>query len=712
LATSPDPSSFRDVVREHLRLFTDQLAGETGDLRAANARLRSLIDIGWELSSEPDADCMLQTVCVASRSLFGATYVTLGVLDPTGRIVDRFFACGDAGICGSGVAKWLEAGDAVPALFHAVVAGRETVRARNPDGDPIALDLPRLHPEVHALLAAPIASANRVYGWVCLVGNEARTFSETDEHLLLVLAGQVAAIYELEHEIVERKEAEALSRRERDRAQRYLDTADIILLALDLDERITLINRKGCDVLGWTEQELLGRDWPDACLPARLREVHRGRFLGVIRDDLSIMESLIVLKSGEERLIEWRTTLHRDDTGQVIGTLSSGADVTERRALEGQSQQAQKMEAIGLLAGGVAHDFNNMLTSILGYCELLLADLNPTDPRQADIVEIQKAGNSAAGLTRQLLAFSRKEIIEPALLDLNAIVTEMQSMLGRIIREDVEVVLGLDPKLGTVAADRGQIEQIVMNLAVNARDAMPTGGRLLIETANVELDEHYARAHLSVKPGAYVVLSVSDTGNGITPEVRARLFEPFFTTKPRGKGTGLGLATVHGIVTRSGGTINVYSEVDHGTAFKVYLPRTEALEVVAAPPALPGPRGGTQTVLVVEDADGLRELTRRLLERHGYTVLTAANTDEALASFESGRSIDVLLTDVVMPGGSGPDLVKQLTERQPGLKVIYMSGYTEESIVHHGVLKPGIAFLHKPFTSDGLGRKIREVIDR
>ena len=241
---------------------------------------------------------------------------------------------------------------------------------------------------------------------------------------------------------------------------------------------------------------------------------------------------------------------------------------------------------------------------------------------------------------------------------------------------------------------------------------MPTGGRLLIETANVELDVDDARAHLAAEPGPYVRLSVSDTGTGISPEVRARLFEPFFTTKPRGHGTGLGLATVHGIVTRRGGVVNVYSEVGQGTAFKIYFPRSEAIEAVSAPRPLVRARGGTQTVLVVEDAGGLRELTRRLLERHGYTVLTAANADDALVLFDTGRAIDVVLTDVVMPGGSGPELVKQLTERQPGLKVIYMSGYTEESIVHHGVLKPGIAFLHKPFTSDGLGRKIREVIDR
>ena len=580
------------MVRDHLRLLTDQLAAESGDLKAANARLRALINIGLELASKRDSDELLQSVCVAARDLFGATYITLGILNVSDNTVMRALTCGADSTLGATDAGWIKGGEAVSTFLLPVVGERRTLRGENAGGDPLLLQLPPLHPPVGAFLAVPIASPARVHGWLCLVSNEGRIFTETDEHLVLALAGQVGRIYELEHEIVERKEAEATARRERDRAQHYLDTADIILLALDCNERITLINRKGCDVLGWTELELLDRDWPDACVPARHREAHRGIFRGIVLGDLSIVESLVVVKSGEERLIEWRNTLRRDEAGLVIGTLSSGADVTERRALEGQYLQAQKMEAIGLLAGGVAHDFNNMLTAILGYCELLLADLDLSDPRHADIAEIQKAGVSAAGLTRQLLAFSRKEIIQPALLDLNAILTGMEGMLRRLIREDIEVVLGLGSGLGSVMGDRGQVEQIVMNLAVNARDAMPTGGRLLIETANVELDEHYARVHLAAEPGSYVRLSVSDTGTGIPPEVRARLFEPFFTTKQRGHGTGLGLATVHGIVTRRGGVVNVYSEVGQGTAFKIYFPRCETLEAVTAPPPAVSARRG------------------------------------------------------------------------------------------------------------------------
>ncbi len=401
-----------------------------------------------------------------------------------------------------------------------------------------------------------------------------------------------------------------------------------------------------------------------------------------------------------------------DEHGAPTRAVGISMDVTERRTLEQQFQQAQKMEAVGQLAGGVAHDFNNLLTVILGFCELLLADIEPGDRRQADISEIQKAGLRAAGLTRQLLAFSRHQITEPTRLDLNAVITDLQAMLHRLIREDVRVVLRLQPEPAPVTADRGEIEQVVVNLAVNARDAMPKGGTLTIETASVDLDEHYARTHVAVTPGPYVVITVSDTGTGMTPQVQARLFEPFFTTKEPGQGTGLGMATVYGIVTRSGGGIDIDSEVGRGTSFKLYFPRANGAETVAhAPPPPARPRAGTQTVLLVDDEAGLRELAKRLLVRQGYTVLIAGDAEEATRLFDENPSIDVLLTDVVMPGASGPELAGRLVALKPGLKVIYMSGYTDDTITQHGILKPGVAFLHKPFTSETLGRKIREVLE-
>ena len=400
-----------------------------------------------------------------------------------------------------------------------------------------------------------------------------------------------------------------------------------------------------------------------------------------------------------------------DAGGHPLRAIGISQDVTERRALEAQFQQAQKMEAVGRLAGGVAHDFNNLLTVILGFCDLLLADGSPDDPRRPDIAEIHKAGMRAADLTRQLLAFSRKQIIEPTLLDLNAVLTDMRPMLGRLIKEDVKVLFHVAPRLAGITADRGQVEQVVVNLAVNAQDAMPQGGTLTIETANIDLDEHYTAMHFDVTPGPFVVLTVTDSGTGMTPDVREHLFEPFFTTKAVGKGTGLGLATIHGIVARSGGSVSVYTEVGLGTSFKVYFPQAAAEAVAARPTAPALVQGGTERVLVVEDAEGLRDLTKRLLERQGYTVVVAANAEDARRRFEEAPC-DVLLTDVVMPGSSGPELSRQLVKLSPGLKVIYMSGYTDEAIVQHGVLKPGIVFLHKPFSAVALGQKIREALDR
>jgi len=326
------------------------------------------------------------------------------------------------------------------------------------------------------------------------------------------------------------------------------------------------------------------------------------------------------------------------------------------------------------------------------------------------LVGIETAAHQAAGLTRQLLAFSRKQLIEPTLVDLNAVVGDLRKMLGRLIGEDISVVVDLPDGLGLVVADRNQLEQVVMNLAVNARDAMPHGGTLTIQTANVELDSQYAASHFGAKPGPHVVLTCTDTGTGMSPEVQARLFEPFFTTKEMGKGTGLGLATVHGIVSRCGGSIGVYSELGKGSAFKVYFPRAAGAPIAVPAAAEVPARGRGETVLVVEDADLLRSVAQELLERAGYTVLTAENAATAQVVFDQHPEIAVLLTDVVMPGASGPELTEALVAQRPDLKVILMSGYTEETIVHHGVATAGHAFLHKPFTSETLSRAIRHVL--
>jgi nitrogen-specific signal transduction histidine kinase len=386
----------------------------------------------------------------------------------------------------------------------------------------------------------------------------------------------------------------------------------------------------------------------------------------------------------------------------------------EKAALEEQFRQSQKMEAIGRLAGGIAHDFNNLLTIIKGYSQLSLMELKEGTPLRGKVEEIQKAADRAAALTRQLLAFSRRQVMEMKVLDPNAVLRDLDKMLQQVIGEDIELVTLLADDLGTVKADAGQIEQVVMNLVVNARDAMQKGGKLTIETANVELDENYARTHVAVKPGRYVMLSVSDTGVGMTPEVRDRVFEPFFTTKEKGKGTGLGLGTVYGIVKQSGGNIWVYSEPGKGTAFKIYLPRVdEPLEEIREKAVKEELPRGVETVLVVEDEEEVRKLVSEILRRQGCRVLEASHGNEALLVCEKHEGpIHLLVTDVVMPEMSGPELAQHFTKLHPEARVLYTSGYTDNTIVHHGVLDKGLDYIQKPFTVEGLARKVREVLDR
>jgi signal transduction histidine kinase len=390
-----------------------------------------------------------------------------------------------------------------------------------------------------------------------------------------------------------------------------------------------------------------------------------------------------------------------------------------RRAFDELSQtkdqlaHAQKMEAVGLLAGGVAHDFNNLLMVITGRSDLLLHRLAPEDPVRPDLELIKATGERAADLTRQLLAFSRKQMLQPKVLNLNVVVQGLARMLERLIGEDIELHAALDPALGLVKTDPGQIEQVLMNLAVNARDAMPDGGQLTIETSNVELDAAYASHRVGARPGPHVMLAVTDTGHGMDENTRARIFEPFFTTKEVGKGTGLGLSTVHGIINQSGGTIWVYSEPGKGTTFKIYLPRTEDdVERVDPRRVVTPPARGSETILLVEDEKGVRDLVRDVLETCGYTVLEARHGIEALAvARRHGGPIDLLLTDAVMPQMGGPELAECLVALQPGLKVLYMSGYTERTVVHHRVLDADVPYLQKPVTVEAVTRRVREVLD-
>jgi PAS domain S-box-containing protein len=483
------------------------------------------------------------------------------------------------------------------------------------------------------------------------------------------------------------------------------------------DGRFTLANQAAAEIYGTTTEQLVGKR--DADFNPNREEVER-----FLQDDREVMTSLqprFIAEepvtnpaTGETRWFQTVKVALVAAEGGVPQVLGVATDITRRKQLEDQLRQSQKMEAVGRLAGGVAHDFNNLLTAILGHADLLLEDATQHDGRRADLTEIKRAAERAAGLTRQLLAFSRKQILQPKVLDLNTVVTGMGTLLHRLIGEDIELRIVPAPGLGAVEADPGQLEQVILNLAVNARDAMPRGGKLTVETANVHLDEAYARQRVGVQPGPYVLLAVTDTGVGMDEHVKAHVFEPFFTTKEQGKGTGLGLATVYGIVQQSGGFIWVYSEPGRGTAFKIYLPRKAASSQDLEPvPTREDSHAGSGTILLVEDEEAVRKLASRVLEARGYTVLRAADGLQALDTVERHPgAIDLLITDVVMPRMSGRELADLVRPRRPATKVLYVSGYTDDAIVHHGVLDAGVMFLQKPFTPDSLARKVKEILGR
>ena len=440
----------------------------------------------------------------------------------------------------------------------------------------------------------------------------------------------------------------------------------------------------------------------------RRRLVEHDTYTDKVYDEL---EATWKKKDGTRIRVQLSVRASRDKDGRIELYEAFVRDITTQRQLEAQLAQAQKMEAIGRLAGGVAHDFNNLLTVILSYSDLLLEDLPAGSGPRDDIGQIRKAAQGASELTRQLLAFSRQQVLQPKVVDLNAAVTGIERLLGRVLREDIQLRCTLADDAGAVRVDPGQLEQVLMNLAVNARDAMPQGGQLTIETGNVDLDEAYMQAHPMAAPGRYVMLAVTDTGMGMDAATQARIFEPFFTTKDVGKGTGLGLATVQGIVQQSGGFIWVYSEPNHGTCFKIYLPRVDEPVSAAASESVERTRG-TETVLVVEDVAAVRAVICKMLERYGYRVLDAADGEAAVRVADaSGEHIHLLLTDVVMPNINGRDLAALFAKTRPTTKVLFMSGYTDDAIVRHGILEEGIAYLQKPFTPQSLARRVRGVLD-
>jgi two-component system, cell cycle sensor histidine kinase and response regulator CckA len=550
-------------------------------------------------------------------------------------------------------------------------------------------------------------------------------YGEAEKRILQFVSSQVGMA-------IARKQAEEALRASEERYRAFiahssegvsrLEQDPPIPVSLPPDEQIDLLydrsvvaecNDAMAQMYGYRDAgELVGKrlgELHDRTDPANRDALRRFVTLGYRHTD---SESRERDKDGKQRFFLNNSVGFIED-GHLVRVWGTQRDITEQKKLEEQLRQAQKMEAVGRLAGGVAHDFNNLLTAILGNTQLLRRDLGESHPSRADVEEIRKAADRAAGLTRQLLAYSRRQVLQPRVLDLNGVVREMERLLDRLIGEDVTLVTRLATPLGRVRADPGQVEQVVVNLAVNARDAMPQGGVLTIETGDVELDAATVD-HTGSAVGPCVMLAVTDTGIGMDAETRAHLFEPFFTTKEVGKGTGLGLATVYGIVKQSGGAIAVYTEPGQGTTFRIYLPRVDAdgAPLAAVRPAAAPPRG-TETVLLVEDEVSVRHLANKLLQGAGYTVIAAADATTALALADAHPGpIHLLLTDVVMPRVSGPELAAELLARRPDARVLYMSGYPGDTVVQRGTLAPGVAFLQKPFTPDALERKVREVLEQ
>ena len=668
-----------------------------------------LLEEAQRLMAERDPAALLRQVCTAARPLTQASFVAVGIVDDDGA-VDQFVAVGLDDAVVDELRQLLAANREHPA--RASFVSREIVRGVNPSGDPVAICLPASHPPVHSYVFVPVASPSHVYGWLALVEKEgAGVFSDEDTQVASTLGAMAGMAYE-NARLVAQLQAQTDELREHEEQTDFAMTAARSGVSYrNLDSSLVELSPSTAQLFGFpsgvrrvSQEQLYERVHPDdgpLIRSAVQRAIdERGEFA---------LEFRLVVSEDGPRWFQFRGRVVTNEDGEPARVVGVITDVTERRLLELQLRQSQKMEALGQLAGGVAHDFNNLLTAIMGYGRFALESAGDAAQRH-DLEEIVKAAGRAASLTKQLLAFSRRHMVETVVLDLNALIVDMVTMLRRMIGEDIELATTLASGLSHVRADRSQLEQVVMNLVINARDACGAGGRIRLVTEAVDVDSALAAQTPGLNRGGYVTLSVIDNGIGMNEETKSKLFEPFFTTKPRGQGTGLGLATVYGIVVQSGGAIRVESEADQGSTFTVYLPREQEIAPSAGRAIESMVATSSWKVLLVEDEQAVRELVRIILERAGHRVFEAATPEEALARFNVIESVDLLLTDVVMPAMSGFELFHVLVELQPSLRVLFISGYTDYATFEPTIADKGAAFLEKPFSAEALIGKVREVL--
>jgi PAS domain S-box-containing protein len=681
---------------------------ETGERRLAN-----LLEHSQRLIAQRDPSALLRHVASAARDITQASIAGVGIMSEAG---DQFEDLVSVGLDQALAAEWkrltASAGDHPG---RRVIETREVIAGTNPGGDPQALCLPASHPPVHSFLFVPIASRSRVYGWLALFGKVgAPAFSDVDTLLATTFGAQAGVVYENAWLISQlRTQAEEL-RQQQEQTDFAMTAARIGLSYRDLGSPWVVVSKSLARLLGLppdaggiSQQDLYQRTHPED------RDRVRSTVETAVRERAEFSLAFrMILPEGVVRWFQFDGRVALDEHEQPARVVGVLADITDRRSLEMQLRQAQKMDAVGQLAGGVAHDFNNLLTAIIGFSRFALERASETEQRH-DLEEIVKAAGRAAALTKQLLSFSRRHVMETVSIDLNLLIVDMVTMLRRMIGEDIDLRTSLGPDLSAVRADRSQLEQVVMNLVVNARDASRGGGAIHIETANVTFGTSPSFPYPDgLKAGSYVTLSVQDSGCGMSDETKSRLFEPFFTTKPRGQGTGIGLATVYGIVMQNGGAIRVDSELGRGAVFTVYLPCETGPAQPVARHVEPHRVHGSASVLLVEDEQAVRELVRIILERSGYTVVEAANAEEAETLFDAMRGLDLLVTDVVMPGRSGFELFHRLHEKQPSLRVLFISGYTDYAMFDAAIVERDLAFLEKPFSAEGLVAKVRDVLSQ